>query len=299
MVALPLPMLVRILKRIPRPLLRPFSLLLVSGPAWLAHHHKANKHLDTAFGPDMTPARKRQITRRVAGNLSDFLGESLRIQRCGTDTFDDCTDDAEAREILKRMEAESPTGLLGVTAHIGNWELMAHWCNRNSAVGTGGLLAKRLLNPALETHLRNFRERSGLATIYEDEPAKKALRCLRNRQIVGTAPDRDMKRGAGIFVDFFGRPSYTSIGPARLSIASGAPIFTSFCLRTPSGFKVLMNEPHYPDASRPRDEEIIRLTRAWAGEVEAVIKDHPEQWAWFHDRWKTRPEKLEAQGRRR
>jgi lauroyl/myristoyl acyltransferase len=265
-VALPLPFLARILTRIPYRILRPFAIVFIAWPAWLTHRSKATKHLNTAFGSNMSRTRRRQITRRVAANIADLVTENLHIQRLGAGVFDNHMDDEEAGETLRRMEAASQSGLLGVTA--------------------------------LESHLRKVRQRTGLETIYEDEPAKRVLRCLRNRQIVGTAPDRDMKNGAGIFVDFFGRPAFTSIGPARLSLASGAPIFTSFCLRSPAGFRILMNEPHYPDPDRPRREEIVRLTRAWAGEVEDVIRAFPEQWAWFHDRWRTRPEKLEAQNRR-
>ena len=33
--------------------------------------------------------------------------------------------------------------------------------------------------------------------------------------------------------------------------------------------------------------------------MEEFILANPEQWAWLHNRWKTTPEKLQAEGRAR
>ena len=61
-------------------------------------------------------------------------------------------------------------------------------------------------------------------------------------------------------------------------------------------FEVIHGEPIFPDQSRKRSrqEETLRLTKAWSAAAETMIHAHKDQWAWFHERWKTTPEKLAA-----
>ena len=35
---------------------------------------------------------------------------------------------------------------------------------------------------------------------------------------------------------------------------------------------------------------VRRITIAWSSVVEKYIRMYPEQWAWMHDRWKTKEE---------
>jgi KDO2-lipid IV(A) lauroyltransferase len=103
-------------------------------------------------------------------------------------------------------------------------------------------------------------------------------------------PDQDIEEVGGVFVDFFGRPAYTPIGPARLALATGAPIVVTFSKRVGDQFEAVVNDLIEPDRRAPREEEIVRLTRAWSAQMEAFIAAHPEQWIWFHDRWQTTPQ---------
>ena len=38
------------------------------------------------------------------------------------------------------------------------------------------------------------------------------------------------------------------------------------------------------------EEDVRRLTRAYVASLEEVIRENPEQYFWFHKRWKTQPE---------
>ncbi len=103
---------------------------------------------------------------------------------------------------------------------------------------------------------------------------------------------------AGVFIDFLGRPAYTLVGPARLAVSTGVPIVVTAMLRRGDGYVAHVNDPIFPDPTRPREEEVLRLTLEWSRQIQELIRRHPEQWPWFHNRWKTTPEKLAARNRR-
>ena len=50
---------------------------------------------------------------------------------------------------------------------------------------------------------------------------------------------------------------------------------------------LIVNDPIVPDRQAAREQEIVRIARAWSGEIESFIRAHPEQWMWLHKRWKT------------
>jgi lauroyl/myristoyl acyltransferase len=101
-----------------------------------------------------------------------------------------------------------------------------------------------------------------------------------------------LDRPKGILVDFFTRKAYTTFGIARLALAMNAAIHPAFIFRDPARkfHHVLRFGPPLPiDPGAPREEEVARVTRRCNEELEKVIREAPDQWMWFHRRWKTRP----------
>ena len=81
-------------------------------------------------------------------------------------------------------------------------------------------------------------------------------------------------------------------------MAARVPLMVGVALRTERGFRVQINEPIWPDFSARKRDEMVRLTTEWSRQLEELIRDHPDQWAWFHRRWKTTPERLERRERK-
>jgi KDO2-lipid IV(A) lauroyltransferase len=50
----------------------------------------------------------------------------------------------------------------------------------------------------------------------------------------------------------------------------------------------LLEEIHFTGTGN-LGNDIIQLTQECTTIIEENIKKYPEQWFWFHDRWKTRP----------
>ena len=183
-------------------------------------------------------------------------------------------------------------GVIALSAHLGNWEVLA--MTLASLGYTGGVLARPLRYPEYEQMLWGMRRRKGVAT-FPRGSLKEVTRLLRERQIIGMMPDQDTDSLEGVFVECFGRPAYTPVGPAALSLVTGAPVMPCFLLRMGGRFRLTLEEPitvaRTPDRGRGA-RDVVELTQAWSRIVESYIRRYPDQWVWMHRRWKTQMQSI-------
>lgn len=287
-----------ILRRMPLSISRRLLRGLVGWPLYLANRRAALNNIKRALGDAHTEREYRDIVKTSCITLGDSLAEAIWVAQHGAG---DLFDSLEGRESLREALATNPSkkgGWIALSGHIGNWELLGRFISDHSPASRVKVVAKRFSNQFVNGMIEQLRSDIGLDTIYQDQPPTDGLRHLRKGGVLGIIPDQDIKTVAGMFIEFFGRSAFTPVGPARLAIASGVPIYCVYLLRKPGGFRFHVGEPITADPTLPRAEQIAAVTRAWSHQVEQVIRDDPAQWQWFHDRWKTTPEKLAARGRR-
>lgn len=179
-------------------------------------------------------------------------------------------------------------GLILATGHYGNWEIAA------AAVASRGVpigaIVRRQGNRLVDERLQQLRRKLGVETIYQGDAPVRVPRLLRSNGVIGIVGDQDARR-SGVFVPFFGRPASTHRGPALFAIRLGAPIFSCVARRVPG------NEVRYEvhghrvdfDPTGNLEADVRDLTAELARRLEEEIRIAPEQYFWFHKRWKTRP----------
>lgn len=179
--------------------------------------------------------------------------------------------------------AAAGRGAILMSGHYGNFELMAaHLGHRHPMA----VVTRRLRNPAVDRWLTARRREAGLGTIPSETGVRDIYAALGAGRFVAMLADQDARRH-GVFVPFFGRPASTAIGPARIALATGAPIIMGFNVRGPDGRHTIHVEPPLT-AEEPRSPDAAwRLTARHAAHLEAWVRRHPEQWFWLHRRWKT------------
>ena len=94
---------------------------------------------------------------------------------------------------------------------------------------------------------------------------------------------------AGVFVDFFGIPAHTPTGPVLLASKYEVPIVPIFMWLKEDLTYQLECFPAL-ELSRTNDpvHDLQVNTQKCSDAYERIIRQHPEQWAWMHKRWKTR-----------
>jgi KDO2-lipid IV(A) lauroyltransferase len=174
-------------------------------------------------------------------------------------------------------------GVLFATAHLGNWELSAFahaWMAAPMYV-----VIRPLDNPKIDALVERRRMLSGNRPIGKKDYARGILKALHQNDAVGILVDQNASLEEGTFVDFFGVPACAGTGFAKLAAHSGAAVIPGFALWIESERKYVLR--FYPPIEITGDAEAD--TRALHRQLEAVIREYPDQWLWIHRRWKTRP----------
>ncbi|MBN1493277.1 MAG: hypothetical protein JW938_03950 [Candidatus Omnitrophica bacterium] len=196
-------------------------------------------------------------------------------------------DEARIQKILSH-----PGGIVFSASHLGNWELLsAYMAIRFDHSRKTQVIGKRLYFEPYNKLIVRLRERFYTATVYRDTSFKTIVKTLKDGGAIGILPDQDIDSIPGIFVDFFGRPAYTTDAPARLACLSKAVIVPFYMIRHGDKYRMMIDDFIYFDQSKNRnkDEEIRDITQKISWSVEKFVKRYPAQWGWTHNRWKTQP----------
>jgi Kdo2-lipid IVA lauroyltransferase/acyltransferase len=129
----------------------------------------------------------------------------------------------------KVQERHSTKGVLVLTAHLGNFELLpAAHAMYGHQIDLVHHTQRFAAGKALMTYVR---ERAGVKVIRKHAAARAVLRGLRQGRTIGVTFDQNAKRGEATFVPFFNEIASTSSGLARLVAITGAPVLPVFLVR--------------------------------------------------------------------
>ncbi len=235
--------------------------------------------------PNAPEARIRKETQWVFRNFAKYLTEFFRFRHFDLNWFK--TNMAMFGFDYVEEALLEGKGCIVSSAHLSNWELGAA-----AATVMGG--KKLTVSVAMHRYgkINNLfmreRESMGLRVAdMEKDAAIVMMRALRRNEVIGVMGDRDPTQ-QGVEVDFFGRPCRFPQGPARLSLATGAPIIPAFCIRrTNDSFSVVFLPPLPIPETGTRDEKVKEITQTFANIIANTIRVHPEQWAVFYNLWDT------------
>ena len=179
-------------------------------------------------------------------------------------------------------------GVLVLIAHFGNYALLALQVPRLFGYPLS-VIAKPLRNETLNELWWDLQRKAGVNGIPARNAYRASVRALKDNGLVGFMLDQNRPAGMGVFVDFFGKPASTTPGLAVMSAHTGAPVLPVFIRRAPDGTHRVEARPPLPPPADRRPETVQAYTAACTKIIEDEIRRHPEQWLWWHKRWKSRP----------
>lgn len=243
----------------------------------------ALRNISQAF-PEWTEGRRREVIRGMFRHLGLSLFEILWLPNLDAVTLPRTTIIEGLDRLLTHVDAGR--GVVVFTAHCGNWEWLA--CATGMAGRPVSVLQRERNEAELNQFITDLRKRFGVKTIDRGSTgsARELMRIIRRGGILGFLIDQNI-RTESAKVPFFGTPTLTPIGPAKLAIRTGALVTGGFIERRADGVQLIrFQEPNEVS----REDDPIELTARYTREIEEQIRRVPEQWVWFHERWRERPE---------
>jgi len=148
-------------------------------------------------------------------------------------------------------------------------------------------------NPLLEIELDRLRKLYGNHVFGKHNIVREVLAQLKKGGGVGLLIDQRIRKEKGVEVPFFGHPAWTPDILARMASKTRAPVVPTFALcDKPGKYRLFYDEPVALDDLPESELEVVPLTARYLAILEAAIRENPDQWLWYHDRWKQlRPRK--------
>jgi len=209
-----------------------------------------------------------------------FFSQNFIDLVCTPKSWDGIKITINGKRVLDSSIAQNK-GVIFISGHFGCWEILGKWLGEYANLFTG--VALRQKNRGANRFFQEQREIPGTKHIFKKEPIEKMYDVLTQKGILGLVSDQDAKK-KGVFVNFFDTPASTPKGAALFHIRTEAPMVIGVCIRkSPSQYEIKMSTI---DTSK---RNIKQITQAYTSILEKHIREYPEQYFWFHRRWKTQP----------
>ena len=253
-------------------------------------HKRALANLAIAF-PEKPPRERAAIARAMWENLGRVMAETMQIDRIIAEP-DRIQLEPGTERVYSRYKDKMGSAI-GVTLHMGNWELAA-W-PMTVAGNNPAAVYRSVNNPYVDRYLRDLR-----CDLYPGgllgkgrvngsrEEGQKTARLIADFVRKGGRLGLvcDLYDRTGIPVPFFGKPAPSVAIAGMIARRLGARIWLGRCRRLgrQSRFTIELKELKVPRTANPA-EDVKWVTAAMQRQFEAWIRETPEQWMWSNRRW--------------
>lgn len=192
----------------------------------------------------------------------------------------------EGRENLERARGKGK-GVFVLTAHFGNWELMA------AAVTVVWQRTCVVARPAdfkaLDRVINELRAWHGAGIVPKQKSMRQIMSAVRAGRLVGILLDQNVDWYEGAFVPFLGRWACTNKGLALIAMKTQTPVVPAFAVRQKDGrYRIVLERELVLQDTGDKNSDVDANTEIFTRKIEQYVRKHPDHWFWFHKRWKTK-----------
>lgn len=234
--------------------------------------------------PELSAEQREKLTGETLLNIGRSFAESVCAWMWSPQKTVALIKKVEGEHLLDEALAEGK-GVVGITSHLGNWEVLNHWyCQKCSPI----IFYRPPKLKAVDDLLQEKRTQLGNKVAASTrEGIISVMREVRRGGSVGIPADPEPAEKSGLFVPFLGATALTSkFVPGLLRGGSANGVFLH-CLRLPdrSGFKVVVERA--PEALYSDDE--ATAVAALSATLSSYVRRWPSQYMWSMKRFKKRP----------
>jgi len=245
--------------------------------------HVVMTNLDLAFGETKTKEEKLEIAKKCYYNFAKYLGINFILNQ-------NTTKQKILEQVVFKNEhflldaIKSGRPIIVTTAHFGQWEIFglavaAHF-------GPSSVLGRRLDSSIMDKILRANRSQFDVELIDKDGGAKDILKALKARRIVGILVDQNTAPKDGIKVQFFGKDVLHTPAASVLAQKTNALIINAFIYQKGKNLNEICFEQPIDITTFDKEDAVQKATQMQCSACEEMVRARPEEYFWFHQRFK-------------
>ena len=245
--------------------------------------HVVMTNLDLAFGETKTKEEKLEIAKKCYYNFAKYLGINFILNQ-------NTTKQKILEQVVFKNEhflldaIKSGKPIIVTTAHFGQWEIFSlAMAARFSAVS---VLGRRLDSGVMDKILRANRSQFDVELIDKDGGAKDILKALKARRLVGILVDQNTAPQDGIKVRFFGKDVLHTPAASVLAQKTDALIINAFIYQKDENLNEICFEEPIDISTFDKEEAVQKVTQMQCSACEEMVRARPEEYFWFHQRFK-------------
>ena len=245
--------------------------------------HIVMTNLDLAFGETKTKEEKLEIAKKCYYNFAKYLGINFILNQNTT-----------KQKILEQVVFKNEHFLLDAirsgrpiivtTAHFGQWEIFG--LAVASHFGPSSVLGRKLDSSVMDKILRANRAQFDVELIDKDGGAKDILKALKARRIVGILVDQNTAPKDGIKVQFFGKDVLHTPAASVLAQKTNALIINAFIYQKGENLNEICFEEPIDISTFDKEDAVQKATQMQCSACEEMVRARPEEYFWFHQRFK-------------
>ena len=245
--------------------------------------HVVMTNLNLAFGETKTKEEKLEIAKKCYYNFAKYLGINFILNQ-------NTTKQKILEQVVFKNEhflldaIKSGRPIIVTTAHFGQWEIFglavaAHF-------GPSSVLGRRLDSSIMDKILRANRSQFDVELIDKDGGAKDILKALKARRIVGILVDQNTAPKDGIKVQFFGKDVLHTPAASVLAQKTNALIINAFIYQKGKNLNEICFEQPIDITTFDKEDAVQKATQMQCSACEEMVRARPEEYFWFHQRFK-------------
>ena len=245
--------------------------------------HVVMTNLNLAFGETKTKEEKLEIAKKCYYNFAKYLGINFILNQ--NTTKQKILEQVVFKNehfLLDAMKSGRP--IIITTAHFGQWEIFglavaAHF-------GPSSVLGRKLDSSVMDKILRANRAQFDVELIDKDGGAKDILKALKARRIVGILVDQNTAPKDGIKVQFFGKDVLHTPAASVLAQKTNALIINAFIYQKDENLNEICFEEPIDISTFDKEDAVQKATQMQCSACEEMVRARPEEYFWFHQRFK-------------
>ena len=245
--------------------------------------HIVMTNLNLAFGETKTKEEKLEIAKKCYYNFAKYLGINFILNQ--NTTKQKILEQVVFKNehfLLDAMKSGRP--IIVTTAHFGQWEIFG--LAVAARFGPSSALGRRLDSSVMDKILRANRAQFDVELIDKDGGAKDILKALKARRIVGILVDQNTAPKDGIKVQFFGKDVLHTPAASVLAQKTNALIINAFIYQKGENLNEICFEQPIDISTFDKEDAVQKATQMQCSACEEMVRARPEEYFWFHQRFK-------------